>query len=378
MTNIQIKKLFMKILIYSLNAGQIRILGESLDPKFDIFRESGFGRMVPIPSQTAAETLLRHFSTEDDIVRLFTYLLRMEGERLYDRTLRLWGKVEMIKMLEKYKWIFDEELTQFFRDPFYQHEINFFNDIKVIDLRKRFAYKKIINGITKISKKLSGKDLDWRITIRLYDLEAKSAQLVRKIIDLLLVHQDLQKYSYELFTCLKELALNASKANYKILFERFVTRKQQVTAQKDYFHFLRMFKEEIEEHGNARLFKLAKEEDKFINIIFQSTKSAIEIWVTNCENISLVEKEQMLKKIEGAGNPDCFGEDDYTEGAGLGINIVLSILRKHSDEAVPLKVIFYPGFVKVGFSLSRKKMLEEIRKQKEEQLRQLQEQEQQP
>jgi hypothetical protein len=353
--NIQIKKYFLKVLVYSLNSRQINFLGERLDSTFDLYSESGFGRMMPIPQQTAAETLLDYFDTEEEIVLLFTYLLRHEGSRFYDRDLKIWGGAEFIKILEKYKWIYDEELIQFFMDPFYEHDINFLNDVRIIDLRENIPIKKIVNGITKLSKGLGIHDLEWRITLRLYDLEPKIAELIRKIIELLLVRQNLQKYVFEIFTCLKELALNASKANYKLLFEKYFSREQQVSTQQHYEHFLRLFKEEIAEHGNKRLAKLARQDDKFINIIFQSTNEAIEIWVTNSQNISLIEKEQLLKKLHGEGFGDSFDDDDdLTEGAGFGINLVLSILRKYSQEKDPLNVIFYPNFVKIGFSLKRR------------------------
>jgi hypothetical protein len=363
--NIQIKKLFKKVLIYSLNTDQINYLGERHDHRFNVSNESGFGPSVPVPPQTAAETLLMHFNGEEKLVELFTYLLRHEGLRFHDRILKIWGKVELIKLLEKNKWIYDDEIIRFFLDPFYEHEINFLKNIRVLDLREKADVKKIIDGITKVSKKMGIHDLEWRITVRLYDLDAEIAQLIRKIIELLLVKQNLQPFAYEAFTCLKELALNASKANYKLLFERFVTRKQKVSSHSNYFHFLRLFKDEIEEYGNSRLYKLAEREDKFINIIFQSTNDSIEIFVTNCDAISAIEKSELLKKVDKSRTKDSFSEEDYAEGAGLGINLVMSILRKYSKQKNLLKVIFYPTFLKVGFSIKRSDIINVINQKNE-------------
>jgi len=360
----KIKNIFNKVLVNSLNTGQVNYLGERYDSTFDLYKESGFRKSMPIPQQTAADTLLRYFRTEEDIVHLFTILLQNEGDRFYNTNLAVWGKIEFIKLLQKYKWIYDPELVRFFLDPFYENEINFLSNIRVLDLRNEYDHKKIINGFTNLCKKMGTMDLDWRITLRLYDLDRNIAELIRKIIELLLTRQNLQSIAFQMFTCLKELAINASKANYKLLFEKYYSRKLGVTADNSYFHFLRLFKEEIEENGNSRLLDLAKDEDKYINITFQSTQDAIEIWVTNTQNISIVEKQEILKRLgQGELDKKKFGydEEEYAEGAGLGINIILSVLNQFSDEPNPLNVIFYPHFIKIGFELKREDVLAKLK-----------------
>ncbi|MFC1670709.1 hypothetical protein ACFL20_09970 [Spirochaetota bacterium] len=357
--------MFLKVLANSLNTSQVNYLGEQLHSSFNVYKLSGFGLKMPLPQRIAAETLLNNYNSEEEMVELFTHLLLNEDKWFYNTTLHIWGKEDFIALLKKYKWIYNYELMRFFQDPFYEHEINFLNKIRVLDLRDEYPIGKIVKEIEKHSKKLSNQDLEWRITMRLYDLDPEINNLVRKIISMLLARQNLQAFTIELFTCLKELAINASKANYKILFEKFVTRKQGVKTEENYEHFLRLFKEEIMEHGNQRLIKLARDEDKFINITFQSTEDAVEIWVTNNQNISIIEKREILKRINdgglGIGDDD---DDKYAEGAGMGINLILLILQKYSRDKHPLKVIFYPEFVKIGFSLKREE-LEEGKKEKE-------------
>ena len=334
-----------------------------MDRSFDVYKESGFGKTIPLPRQNATQTLLDYVNSDEEIVQLFTILIRNEGTRFYNAHFRLWEKDKFIGILEKHKWIFDPDLVRFLRDPFYENEINLLNELRIIDLRHKIPIEDIIKKIKEASEKMSMKDLDWRITMRLYDLNPKIAELVRKIIDLLLVRQNLQKYAYEVFMCLKELAINASKANYKLLFDRLVTKPQGISSENNYFHFLRLFKEEIEEHGNENLIELAKKEDKFINLTFQSSKEYLEIWVTNSESVSTVEKEQILKRLgKLEQTEDNFGidDEDVTEGAGLGITIITSILDKYSTEDDPLRVVFYPEFIKIGFHLLRADLLEHL------------------
>jgi len=372
MLNIEINHFFLKVLTNSMDTPQTNLLGEQLDRNFNVYKESGFYSKMPLPRKTAADVLLKYFKTDEEIIRLFTIMLRNEGTRFYNSILNIWGKEEFINILKRYKWIFDPDLTRFFLDPFYEHEINFLNDIRIIDLRSEAPIKNIIKGIEKASSKMSVQNLEWRITLRLYDLEPQTGELIRKIIDLLLTRQKLQGFTNELYVCLKELAINASKANYKLLFEKYVARRQGVSPEKDYFHFLRLFKAEIEEHGNKRLFELAKEKDRFINITFQSTRESIAIWVTNNETISVIEKQEILKKIgKGEFKFEVIADDgsDYTEGAGFGLNLVLGILRSYSKDPDPLKIVFYPDFIKIGFALNRSEMSEENQKRAAEKAR---------
>jgi hypothetical protein len=76
--------------------------------------------------------------------------------------------------------------------------------------------------------------------------------------------------------------------------------------------------------------------------------------------VTYIEKEQILKKIntERLDN-DSFitDDDDNTEGAGLGLSLVINLLKNYSGEEHPLKVVFYPDFIKIGFELKRTDLL---------------------
>ncbi len=363
--NIEINKLFLKVLTNSLETGQTNYLGAMLDPGFNVYTESGFYTNAPLPRKTAAEVLLGYFKEEDQVARLFNIMLLHEGQRFYNAVLNIWGRDEFLRLLKRYKWIYDPALVRLSRDPFYEREINFLKEIRIIDLRRDIPVKDIIKGIEKTSAKMSVHDLEWRITLRLYDIDAESGELIRKILLLLLSRQNLQEFMHEIYVCLKELAINASKANYKILFEKYVTRRQGISPDRDYVRFLKLFKDEIEQNGNKRLLELARQKDQYITITFQSTIDSIEVWVSNSQNISLIEKQQILKKIsknEIQYNKEAEPDDEYTEGAGFGLNLILSILRSSSHDPEPLKVIYYPDFIKIGFELLRSDLREKSRK----------------
>jgi hypothetical protein len=357
----EIRNLFYKVVNNSLSTQQINFLGESVDINFNLNTHSGFSESIPIPRQTAVQTLLDYFNDDEQFINLFTIMLAREGERFYDRDLAIWGRDEFIALLNKYKWIYDKETSRFLLDPFYEHEINFLKKIRVIDLRKKSSVTEIINQITEVSKKMGITDLEWRVTLRLYDLEPKIGELIRKIISLLLSRQNLQIFTPNIFACLKELAINASKANYKLLFAKYITGPMGLVSEKNYTAFLTKFKEEIELNGNKNLIELARKDDRYITITFQSTRDSIEIWVMNNQSVTAIEKRQILSKLGmNAAKADSFfnNDDGLVEGAGFGINLILKILRTYSHEKNPLKVIFYPDSLKFGFSLKRSELLE--------------------
>jgi len=364
--NIEINKYFKKMVINSLSTQQVNHLGGLADRKFNLSEEAGYSSSIPVPRQTAAQTLIDYFGDdEEDIVGLFTILLNHEGERFYNRDLVIWGRDEFISLLKKNKWVYDGEVRRFLLDPFYEHEINLLKKLRILDLRHEVDIKEIIGEIENVSKKMGIQDLEWRVSIRLYDLDPKSGELIRKIIGLLLTRQNLQVFTSDLFVCLKELAINASKANYKLLYNRHVTKPKGITAENNYREFLEMFRNEIDENGNQNLLELARKDDRYITITFQSSLESLDIWVTNNQGVSPVEKTQILKKIapRPSGNSDSFfnDDDDLVEGAGMGINLILKVLGNYTSARHPLKVVFYPDSLKIGFQLHRRNLMEKLK-----------------
>ncbi len=361
-----IYKNFKNLLVNSLNSQQINHLGNMIDGTFDLFQESGFGKTIPIPRVAAAETLLSRFDTEENIADLFAVLLKNEGARFFGTELRIHGAIPFAELLKSRKWIYDTDLGLFFRDPFYEKQINFLSSIRVIDLRKEEKLEQLISSISEIAKTMHDKDIEWSINLRLFDLSRDINKLIETILRMLLSRQQLQDVSFHLFTCLRELAVNATKANYKILFEKAVTIPMGITADRAYTQFMKLFKEEIADHGNSRLVEMARSKDQYINVTFQSTNTGIAVWVINNQNCTLVEKRAILKKLGYVGRSDMYtyADPENSEGAGLGIALILTILREYSSDPVPLKVVFFPQYLKMGFFLQRDEIIAAIEKKR--------------
>jgi hypothetical protein len=362
-----IKRKFREVLYLSLDAKQMHCLGQMVDDAFDLYEITGFGTMIPIPRQDAARAVVDYFMKERDIISLFTRMIELEGHRFHGSDVKIIDKYDMIKLFEKDKWLYDEDHNRFYQDPFYENEINFLNSVRLIDLRSKFSTEDIIKEISNVSKKMGDKDLDWRITVRLYEPDSQKEKLIRQIIELLLARQDLKIFANDIYVCLKELIINSSKANYKIMFEKYHTRKKGITADNNYKEFLELFKDEIETHGKKRLSQLAKKDDVFFNVFFQSTAHTIAIWVSNYSVISRIEKERISKKFKSASsNSVPVMDDDLTEGAGMGLHLAINILKEYSSDKEPLKILFYPDFIKIGFELNRTELLKSKKKFEEQ------------
>ena len=353
----EIKKNFIKVLINSLNTQQINYLGTLYDSSFDLYHKSGSAQEAPIEEKAAADILLNHFEDEEDAIRLFSVMLKHEGKHFHNGNLTIQGKDDFISFLKLNKWIYDHDLNVFLTDPFYERETNFFKNIQTIDLRNNVDIDRLINTIISESKAKSAQNNEWRITIKLYDLDSQNEKPIKIIIDLLLSQQNLQSLKREVFFCLKELAMNAAKANYKQLFEKYFAPQQKSFHKESYSKFLEAFKDEIAKNGNKKLLELAKKDDQFYTITFQSTDDSIIIWVTNAKNGSPIERAQILKKMSHKNFSSAYlSNDDISEGAGLGLSLIINILKQCTTNPNPLKGVFYDDFIKMGFELEYAKI----------------------
>lgn len=351
----EIRRAFLKLMADSMTPRQIEYIAKELNNNFNLHKECDISTSMAIPSQTAAEAVIHFFRREDDILSLFASMLNYENKKLKEHILIIHKRNHFIKILKKHKWVYDEYTKRFHRDPFYEHEINLLKSLRIIDLRNKIPYKRIISEIDQGAKNLGDKNLNWKITIRLFELNDSSEELINKIIEMLLKNQNLERHTNDLFFCLKELASNASKGNYKVVFEKNMAPSLGLNPDKDYKKFIDTFNEKFK-NTNDELINLVKKNNIFFNIFMQSTVDSIAIWVANYTIISEIEKKRIYKKLNITPE-ELLGQfekpDKYSEGAGMGINLVKEVLNNLTTEKEPIKLFFYPDYFKIGFVLKR-------------------------
>jgi len=130
--------------------------------------------------------------------------------------------------------------------------------------------------------------------------------------------------------CLKELAVNAKKANTKRVY--FEEKKLSLQNKEDYIEGMKAFKEETLSNLDYWL-ELQKKKGLFIKFIFHPKGRHFRIAIKN--NVEITRKEQMrvydriTRSRAFETLEEAFAEVlDDSEGAGLGIVILVLMLRK--------------------------------------------------
>ena len=148
-----------------------------------------------------------------------------------------------------------------------------------------------------------------------------------------------------LYTCVKELLVNAVKANFKnIYFEGYYN--QDASSMLDYDLALKLFKLEIARNEAEHLGSYAKEFGIMAEMIIQVIDGTLIITITNPVKMTDVEKKRVFKKMTSA--MDCadiaeyfeaMDEETSEEGAGLGLVLVSIILKNIGIKDIVFKII---------------------------------------
>ena len=168
------------------------------------------------------------------------------------------------------------------------------------------------------------------LTFRLTSLPHESHALLDRILEAYLVELGQERIIEPLSYCLKELIINAQKANTKRLY--FEEKGLDITNESDYDAGMRDFRVASSEHLEHWL-DLLKERGEFIGITFHTTGGSLAITVRNRAELTAREQTRIYDRIARARAFHSFVEAlaqpiDTTEGAGLGILILLQFLKR--------------------------------------------------
>ncbi|MGP1587450.1 MAG: HDOD domain-containing protein [Treponemataceae bacterium] len=130
--------------------------------------------------------------------------------------------------------------------------------------------------------------------------------------------------------CISELTTNAKKANTKRVY--FKEKQLDLNDKAQYDIGMKSFKNDTLGNLNHYLV-LQKEAGLYVKVIIQKKANTIKFEVRNNCELTKFEEERMKEKIENARQYNSMQEAlnyviDETEGAGLGIIIMILMLRK--------------------------------------------------
>lgn len=130
--------------------------------------------------------------------------------------------------------------------------------------------------------------------------------------------------------CVGEMTSNAKKANTKRVY--FEEKKLDINNEYQYNKGMQTFKQETLDDINHYLL-LQKEKGLYIKVLLQKRKNKMKIEVKNNSPLTVIEYKRIHDKITRAGKYNSVEEVfsqilDSSEGAGLGIVIMILMLKK--------------------------------------------------
>lgn len=168
------------------------------------------------------------------------------------------------------------------------------------------------------------------LTVTSYTLPHEMELYVAEVLEVFLLELGQARLKDYLVYCLRELAVNAKKANTKRVY--FEARGLDLSNADDYEEGMKSFKDDTLDNIQVYLQKL-KEKGLYVKIIFHAQNSNIKIEVRNNVEITKSEYLRIHDKLARSRKYSSLEEAmasvlDPTEGAGLGIVILVLMLKK--------------------------------------------------
>lgn len=168
------------------------------------------------------------------------------------------------------------------------------------------------------------------LEIMSYTLPREKEVYIQEVLMYFLKQCHQEHMTDNLVFCLSELLTNSKKANTKRVY--FTEQKLDINNEMDYHQGMVSFKTDM--LGNlAHYLELQKQAGLYIKLILQLNDDGITIEIRNNSLLTKFEKKRILEKLRVA---EKYEEPhqvvslmvDQTEGAGLGIIIIVLMLRK--------------------------------------------------
>ena len=168
------------------------------------------------------------------------------------------------------------------------------------------------------------------LVIKSYTLPHETELYLEEILAIFLGEFGQAQIKDRIAYCLKELAVNAKKANTKRVF--FKERQLDLASEEEYEEGMKDFKRVTLENLDHYL-QLQKEEDLYIKVVYHAHGKTFTVSVRNNVEISRKEQMRVYDRIARSRAFESMEEAlstvlDDSEGAGLGIVILVLMLKK--------------------------------------------------
>ncbi|WP_020611080.1 HDOD domain-containing protein [Sediminispirochaeta bajacaliforniensis] len=168
------------------------------------------------------------------------------------------------------------------------------------------------------------------IAIKTYTLPRETEVYLEDVLGIFLSEFGQEHLKDRIAYCLKELSVNAKKANTKRVY--FKEKELDINNARDYAEGMKRFKEETLSNITHFL-ELQKQAGLYIKVVFQARGKTFTLSVKNNVEISKKEQIRVYDRIARSRAFETMEEAlstvlDDSEGAGLGIVILVLMLKK--------------------------------------------------
>ncbi len=167
-----------------------------------------------------------------------------------------------------------------------------------------------------------------------YSVSEDVEMQVREILMEILRNHNCDDLMAPIYTSIKELIINAIKANFKnIYFEDYAPKNDSHDIIK-YEKALELFKLEISRENSNYFEKFARRDDIKATIDLWTEENTLHVQVANPGIMTDTEFNNVIKKLRDAENCRDLADycmkninDPYREGAGLGLILIMMMLK---------------------------------------------------
>jgi hypothetical protein len=184
-----------------------------------------------------------------------------------------------------------------------------------------------------------------KISVKSSKINQRLEHYILKIISGILKKHDQERFTDMVYTILKELAINAVKANQKRMF--FEDNKLNISDENDYQEGIVKFKASFSDSMSEEYGRKCMERGIYCQINFYHNTTGMYVEVVNNTPVLRTEELRMREKMKKAMGYNDIAEFymdnmDNTEGAGLGIALILILLKNDSIDPNLFRIITRP------------------------------------
>lgn len=189
---------------------------------------------------------------------------------------------------------------------------------------------------------LTGVSSGKRIVFVTYSLTDSIERQLDFLIAVILKKYEREALQATLYSCLKEIVVNATKANAKRVF--FDEHGLKLDDPEHYNIGMQKVKEAISEKWISEYGRKAKDRDMHVSIAVRHSEDGLRIEVTNDSDILPADEDRIRQKLaEGMTYEDLVSfymkNADNTEGEGIGLVMNLMLLKAENIN---------PGLFRIG------------------------------